>query len=165
MATLRPGEVRVRRLVATAGAGFVATALMSVAMLGMKRRLPWYQRYPLPPRLITSRALQKLGVGLRARRKYGPALTVANHFAFGTTTGALYTPLTMLNVNPLVAGSLFGLAVWSASYLGWLPKAYILPSARFTPKKRSALMIAAHLVWGVSLATLANAASENHVDA
>ena len=128
-------------------------------MLGMQRRLPWYQRYPLPPRLITSRVLQKAGVGWRTRRKYGNSLTVANHFGFGVTAGAFYTPMTFLDVNPLVAGSLFGLAVWSVSYLGWLPGASILPSARYTPKKRSALMIAAHLIWGTSLATLAHAAA------
>jgi uncharacterized membrane protein YagU involved in acid resistance len=48
----------------------------------------------------------------------------------------------------------FALLVWLVSYLGWIPAANILPPATDQPKRRNALMIAAHVVWGVSLGSV-----------
>ncbi|HAE50229.1 MAG: hypothetical protein CMO30_07955 [Tistrella sp.] len=42
--------------------------------------------------------------------------------------------------------------MWAASYLGWIPAARILKPATRHPWRRNLLMIAAHLVWGASLA-------------
>ncbi len=41
-----------------------------------------------------------------------------------------------------------------ASYLGQLPAANILPPATEDAARRNALMIAAHIVWGVTLGAL-----------
>lgn len=146
-----------RRLLVNMGAGLAATAAMTVAMEAMFRFLPHYQRYPLPPRLITSRLLRRVNAPLRLRR-HKTALTMANHFGYGMAAGALHTPVTALRIHPLVEGALFGTALWAGSYLGWLPAAGILPSPKVTPRKRTALMIAAHLVWGTTLAVLAQSA-------
>jgi hypothetical protein len=43
-----------------------------------------------------------------------------------------------------------GVAVWVASYLGWIPVVGILKPATLHPKRRNALMLVAHLVWGAS---------------
>ncbi len=147
-----------RRLLVNAGAGLVATAAMTAAMEAMFRMLPRYQRYPLPPRLITTRMLRRIGAPL-GLRSHKDALTMLNHFGYGAVAGALHTPVTALRLHPLVEGALYGMAVWGGSYLGWLPKAGILPHPKHTPKKRTALMIVAHLVWGTTLATLAQAAT------
>jgi hypothetical protein len=152
-----------RRLLTTMACGVAATAVMTVAMKTMFRRLPWYQRYPLPPRLITSRVLHRFGIGWMFRERHKRALTLANHFGYGAAAGAVYTPVSYLAVSPLASGALFGIAVWAASYVGWLPSANILPHPRFTPRRRNGLMIAAHVVWGAALATLAHAAAAQPV--
>ena len=45
-------------------------------------------------------------------------------------------------------GSMAGVAVWAASYFGWIPAMGVLSPAHRHPPARNALMIAAHLVWG-----------------
>jgi uncharacterized membrane protein YagU involved in acid resistance len=49
-------------------------------------------------------------------------------------------------------GAAAGLAVWLASYMGWIPAVHILEPATRHPARRNALMIAVHLVWGAGTA-------------
>ncbi len=51
-------------------------------------------------------------------------------------------------------GMLFGLLVWIVSYLGLLPGLRVLTPATEHPVRRSALMVAAHLVWGWCVASV-----------
>jgi uncharacterized membrane protein YagU involved in acid resistance len=46
---------------------------------------------------------------------------------------------------------MYGLGVWALSYLGWIPAARILAPAYRHPVRRNLLMIAAHVVWGLTL--------------
>ena len=136
-------------------AGFLATGPMTVAMEAMRRRLPYQERYPLPPSEITS--VVTIEAGLRERLSSGQrlALTTLLHFGYGAAVGALYAPsLHRAAPPPALRGSLYGLIVWGASYLGWLPALGILRPATEHPPRRTALMIAAHLVWGSSLGLL-----------
>ena len=81
--------------------------------------------------------------------------TMALHFGYGTTVGALYTPLADLALAPYaLKGMAFGVLVWGVSYLGWLPMTGLLSSATRNPAPRNALMIAAHLIWGTVIATV-----------
>ena len=48
------------------------------------------------------------------------------------------------------AGMLFGLGVWTSSYLGWLPATGVRHSPRRDPPARTKLLIASHLVWGAA---------------
>lgn len=113
---------------------------MTMAMDRLHRRLPSSERYPLPPREITEAVLQP------ADDVDGKDLAIAAHFAFGSVAGALMAsseaPMTVSR------GIVGGLAVWSASYLGWIPATGILRPANSHPARRTALMIAVHLVWG-----------------
>lgn len=145
----------------TASAGLVATGVMTAAMAGFRRALPKHQRYPLPPRLITTKLLHHMGLGRKVNERQQALLALANHFAYGAAAGALYAPLTRINVSPLLGGALFGLTVWTVSYLGWLPAAGILTSAKDHPPERNALMIGAHIVWGSTLALTAQAANRD----
>ena len=52
-------------------------------------------------------------------------------------------------------GVVYGLTVWAGSYLGLLPAAGILRPAAEHPPRRTALMIAAHVLWGGVLGALA----------
>lgn len=144
-------------------AGLAATAVMTVAMVGMKKALPRRYRYPLPPRLITWRALQRVGLLKHLKLKHEPKAVTASHFGYGAAAGALYAPVAKLDLNPLVVGTLYGLAVWGGSYIGLLPALRILPPANWTPLHRNALMIAAHVVWGTSLATLSQKVGEERL--
>ena len=131
--------------------GIVATGPMTVAMILLHRRLPQEERYPLPPREITMKLARKSGVSRQLDAPARSAVTIMSHFAYGAATGMLYTGALNVERAPVSKGALFGLFVWVASYLGWLPAAGILSSAVDHPARRNALMIAAHLVWGVTL--------------
>jgi uncharacterized membrane protein YagU involved in acid resistance len=129
-------------------AGFVGTMAMTSAMRRLHRRLPAEQRYPLTPReIIDSGASQ---AALRLANESAKDVTTAAHFAYGALTGAL---LGAMNPNPAKkTGAAYGVAVWLASYMGWIPAVGTLEPATRHPARRNALMIVAHLVWGASTA-------------
>ena len=131
--------------------GIVATGPMTVAMILLHRRLPIRERYPLPPREITMKLARKSGVDDQLDASARSAVTMISHFAYGAATGTLYATALDVERAPLSKGAVFGLFVWVASYLGWLPATGILSPATEHPARRNALMIAAHLVWGITL--------------
>jgi uncharacterized membrane protein YagU involved in acid resistance len=143
--------------------GAAATVPMTVAMELMHRQLPWRERYPLPPRIITQRLTRKAGVERDLDEPEHQALALASHFAYGAATGVIYAlakgPVERRlprNDVPAMAraagqGVAYGLLVWTASYLGVLPAARILTPATKHPGRRNALMIVAHVVWGAAL--------------
>jgi putative membrane protein len=135
--------------------GVVATGPMSVAMVLLHRRLPARERYPLPPREITVKAVTTVMDRGDVTAATTSALTWLAHFAYGGAAGALYagTERHLPGAAP-VRGPLFGLLLWTVSYLGLLPGLHILTPATEHPLRRSALMIAAHLVWGWCIATV-----------
>jgi uncharacterized membrane protein YagU involved in acid resistance len=146
----------VNPVLAAAVAGCLATGPMTAVMSGLFRRLPAGERHPLPPRLVTERLLGPLGLldGVPEDRRADAAL--AAHYAYGALTGAGY-PLAarVLGGPPVVAGAAYGVAVWAASYLGWIPATGTLTPATRHSRRRNAMMIAAHLVWGGATAALA----------
>ena len=138
-------------------AGFVATIPMTLAMKALHAQLPREERYPLPPRLIVESTAAKLDVEDDLREQDEYALTVASHFAYGSVTGSIYCAgLELQRIEPSVAsGVVYGLGVWTVSYLGLLPGLGILTPATEHPARRNALMIAAHIVWGAALGVTA----------
>ena len=137
------------RLVLGALAGLVGTAAMTAAMRALHRRLPSQQRYSLPPREIIQEVLPD-GAERRITEDHRQTLTMAAHFGYGTATGALYAAARPRG-NPGL-GALYGVLVWGASYLGWIPATRILRPATQHPGRRNGLMIAVHLVWGATMA-------------
>lgn len=130
-----------------AAAGLVATVPMTIAIVIAHRLLPARQQYPVPPRLITERWLDRdhSETGLQA-------WTLFNHFAFGALAGSLFSGFGLDKGKPAVTGPAFGTTVWAVSYLGWVPALGLMPPATRQPAERNAMMIAAHLVWGLALA-------------
>jgi uncharacterized membrane protein YagU involved in acid resistance len=142
------------RLLAGAFAGFVATLPMTAAMRFLYNRLPYWQRYPLPPRRIIANLAGKLRAR-RAEREHHHALAHVAHYSYGAAGGALYALVSpKLPFLPLLNGVIFGLAVWTASYFGILPAIGALPPATRQPRPRNMLMLAAHFVWGMALAMI-----------
>lgn len=142
------------RILLGALAGLAATAPMTLAMKLMHEVLPEHEQYPLPPRQVTEGMAEKAGVNEHLDDEERAAATWVSHFAYGTACGALYGALSEslegVGAPPALAGVGFGLAVWAGSYLGWLPAAGIISPATEHPPRRTALMIAAHVVWGAT---------------
>jgi uncharacterized membrane protein YagU involved in acid resistance len=132
------------RLLIGAIAGFVGTMAMTAAMRRMHKRLPAKDSYPLPPREIVDSTTKKADIGLAGEA--AKDLTTAAHFAYGAAVGAVIGVMNPKPTKP--TGALAGAAVWLASYMGWIPAVGILEPAPEHPRRRNALMIAAHLVWG-----------------
>lgn len=133
-------------------AGIVATVPMTILMSEWHKRLPLEQKYALPPREIFDQLTEKAGINCYLSEPEKTNLSIVGHFAYGAATGAVYAPLVSLiqTPNPF-NGAVYSVGIWSASYLGWLPALHLLRSAREHPAERNALMITAHIVWGVTL--------------
>jgi uncharacterized membrane protein YagU involved in acid resistance len=143
-------------------AGLIATLPMTVVMLAWHRHLPASQRYHLPPRLITDRAAAQARFSHGHVSRPGSLGALAAHFGFGAVTGGLYAAAGRTELHrqyPATAGIGYGLIVWAASYLGWVPAMGLMPPATRQPAARNAMMIAAHIVWGAALGRALNALS------
>lgn len=142
-------------------AGFVATLPMSVFMLTTKRFLPKRHQYALPPEIITEELAQRLHVRWHMNKMQVEATTVVSHFGYGAAMGMLYSASGKnIPLPSPIKGVLFGLIVWAASYLGLLPLIGMSESGQREPGRRNLLMIAAHVVWGVTLGLVAGVLSE-----
>lgn len=115
---------------------------MTAVMGRLHARLPEGERYPLPPREISERSLS---ITHEAAMK-DAAMTA--HFAYGAASGALLAAIDPK--APPFRGAAEGVAIWAASYFGWIPALRILLPANRHPRRRNALMVAAHLVWGAA---------------
>lgn len=136
-------------------AGFAATVPMTAAMVWLHRRLPHEERYPLPPQEITEEASKGVGLDQHTDAEGQLGLALASHFAFGTAAGGMYGLLDeKIPLPPALRGATYGLAVWAVNYLGLLPAAGLYRSPAQEPRRRKALMITAHLVWGPVLGVL-----------
>jgi putative membrane protein len=141
------------RILLGAICGVVATGPMTVAMVLWHRRLPLRDKYPLPPREIAGVVLERAGLAGSSAEKDAAALVA--HFAYGGAAGGLYGMIPAARLRePVHAGVMVGLLVWSLSYFGLLPALGILRSATGHPIRRNALMLGAHFVWGTCLCAL-----------
>ncbi|WP_309084240.1 hypothetical protein [Chelativorans sp.] len=131
-----------QRLILGLLAGLSATTTMTAAMRHLWLRLQPRNRYPLPPRELVERV--NLPAGEDGRR----INTLLAHFGFGALAGAGFALLP----RSLPSGILYGLSVWTVSYLGWIPAVGLLKPATRHPLERNLLMLAVHMVWGAMLA-------------
>jgi putative membrane protein len=150
MARRWQGSVGMNSILGGSIAGLVATAPMTAAMAALHRQLPRHERHPLPPREITERVALRAGAeeAVDTEQERESATWVA-HFGYGAATGALYGLIARrIPGPPFARGILWGLAVWTGSYLGWLPAAGIRAASTRQPPRREALMVASHVVFG-----------------
>jgi uncharacterized membrane protein YagU involved in acid resistance len=130
-------------------AGFVGTMAMTAAMRRLHRRLPEEERYPLTPREIVDSGSKQLGLPLAGEA--AKDVTIAAHFIYGAAMGAV---VAAMNPDPKKrTGAAAGVAVWLASYMGWIPAVGTLEPATKHPARRNMLMIGVHLVWGAATAS------------
>jgi hypothetical protein len=145
------------RLCGGALAGAAATAPMTAVMAAWNQALPEGQQERLPPRQITRNAAWLAGVNdLSEPAKEG--LTAAAHFGYGAAAGAAFALIAPhLPAPPVLSGVGYGLAVWAAGYLGWLPATGLHRGALNEPTGRNAMNIASHVVYGAALGLLTEA--------
>lgn len=132
-----------------ATAGTVATAAMSALMLGAGRLGAHGEQ---PPEAIVETALDAAGVN-RSEVTENALASVA-HLGFGASMGALYALLRRVTRTPgpeALHGTGWGLAVYAASYAGWIPRLGILPSPAHDRDDRQTMLVAAHVVYGAVL--------------
>lgn len=143
------------RIVAGTLAGLGATAPMTAVMIAMHRALPARERYPLPPRKVTMNVARAVGIKQDLDEPARKAATLAAHFGYGAAMGGIFALLAPRAPGPAAAkGIVWGLIVWSTSYLGLLPAMELHESATRHPRQRNLLMILAHVIWGGSLGLL-----------
>lgn len=141
------------RLVRGAAAGFVATGAMSLAMLsGRAFGFLWTP----PPKQITANVAREAGAN---HPKQDPGFNlgwVVAHFSFGSSWGAAYGLIRpQLPTSAPMAGLITGEFIWATNYAGILPAIGLYPPPQSDYKPRAILMIAAHAVYGLTLAETA----------
>ncbi|WP_113700956.1 DUF6789 family protein [Nonomuraea lactucae] len=133
-----------------AAGGVLATAAMSGLMVAGERA--GLMRDQPPKRIVRS-----LLPGQAHRRKPGEGVLAAiSHFAFGAGAGALFGPLTGRLRARVPLGIAYGLAIWLASYAGWVPKVATLPPIHRDRPGRQVVMALGHVVYGAALACALN---------
>jgi hypothetical protein len=148
-----------------AAAGAAATVPMTMVMEALHERLPGEPARPLPPREITENVAARAGVHDDLEEEDKQQLTLAGHFGYGAACGALFGLFAPRSAPAAMAsGVAFGLGVWGVSYLGLLPGLGVRHHAKDDPPARSALMIAAHVVYGAATGAFIAAMSGERAD-
>lgn len=140
------------RMLAGAIGGAVATLPMTgVIMAG--ERLGLFQTPP--PLQVTESAVQRSGAPQPETTIISRATWMIPHVAYGAGCGAGFALIRRwLPPSPLIAGLVFGEAVWAVAYMGYLPATGLYPRPDRDVASRPLTMIAAHAVFGTALADL-----------
>ena len=140
-------------LVSGVVAGVLATAPMTAVMVALNRRLP--PNRAVPPGEITGRVAARAHVREHLSDEQMKELSLFAHFAYGGAAGAVLGPAQHLIVLPgWLVGMFYGLFVWAASYIGFLPALHLTRPVQNEPPSRHVMMIVAHLVWGAVLGAI-----------
>lgn len=127
-------------------AGSAAAVAMSGVMLAFRRPMG-----AQPPDVIVTAAAH--AVGADPGEEQADVLASVSHVAFGALGGAAYALLPRSG-PPWLRGAATGLVIWGSAYQGWVPALGILPPASQDRPARPAVMVAAHVVYGVVLGEL-----------
>ncbi len=133
-------------------AGVIATGTMS-AVIAVAKLAGLV--HLVPPKQIAQRAGKKVGVDIsKLPEPVFRALWLSSHLGYGTVCGIGYTLVVRRFVpgRPEIRGLLFGEALWAIGYLGFLPGLGLYPPPDDDSSSRTAVMIVAHAVYGVTVA-------------
>lgn len=134
-------------------AGVVATGVMTM-VISAGQRLSLL--HTPPPTQITSAATSavanRVGIDPEPPESGFNTGALAAHAGFGAIAGALYVAAKpILPSSRSAAGAIWGGAIWASAYGGYLPALRLYPWPDDDRHSRTAVMIAAHIVYGVTL--------------
>jgi hypothetical protein len=143
-----------RRFVHGTVAGMAATVAMSVVMLA-SRQAGWLTEQA--PETITRRVTRRTDSSSLQGRELDLATAIL-HLGFGAAAGALYrNTLGASDTGPVTSistGALFGACVWVVAYWSVLPGLDLMPAPPEDQRRRPAVMLLAHLIYGSVLGLL-----------
>ena len=136
---------------ADAASGAIATVAMSAVMIVGDRAGLLGEP---PPTTVTRAALREAGV--QQPSEAAGLMAPLAHLWFGAQGGIAFGVIrrSVPSVPGGILGVLFGLGVYGVSYKGWIPALGILPPPEEDRPGRPAVMIAAHVVYGLLLGWL-----------
>lgn len=137
------------RLVRGAGAGIAGTLAIQNAMKVQRKFLP----STTPPMRQDPADFMLEHSPIEIPEKAEPVVKKMMQLGYGIAVGALYGALRKHPRNVLLEGTLLGLGTWAAGYLGWLPKAGLLPALKEQTLAQISGPIATHLVFGIATAS------------
>ncbi len=138
------------RYVRGAVSGAAATLVMTAAMQAGKQAFHFWTP---APKEITRNVVRRAGLSRIDPQPTGPGSWMTAHELYGMACGVGYVLVRpFLPSSRLVAGLLFGGAVWAISYLGYLPALRLYPTPDNDNRSRLTVMVIAHGVFGTALA-------------
>lgn len=133
-------------------AGAAGTLAHTAVMLSGHAYSRRARREPTPPRQLAATAARRAMPRAALTQSRVAIATVVLHFGYGALAGVAYTTLMPRpHEQPVVRGAGYGLAVWGASYLGWIPALRLPPPATRQPPQQNLTMVLAHIAWGAAL--------------
>ncbi len=137
------------RYLVGAVAGIIATAVMTLVISAGERL--GLLRTP-PPTQVTTTVTNRAGIDPEPPDpEFNPGTLIA-HAGFGVAAGPLYVVAKPILPNSrITAGAVYGGAVWASAYGGYLPALHLYPWPDDDRHSRTIVMIAAHVVYGVTL--------------
>lgn len=132
-----------------AAAGIGATLLMQAMMKASPKVVPGGE----PPlredagEFMIGKVVGDLPIPPLVRKTAAKSL----HLGYGTTPAVLYALIRHRDGSAIVDGTLLGLGVWAAGYLGWLPAAGLIPPMREQPPRQIAVPIVRHALFGIAV--------------
>jgi hypothetical protein len=139
-----------RRIFAGAAAGLIATGPQSAVVWGA-RAAGIYHRRPPPEVVADAPTKAMVEADMLPAELRRPAM-VAEHLGVGAAGGVLFAFVSGIIRPAPIAGVLTGLAIWKASYDGWIPALRIMPPPEKDEPGRQLTMVIAHVAYGLSLA-------------
>jgi uncharacterized membrane protein YagU involved in acid resistance len=76
------------------------------------------------------------------------------HFGYGVNAGVGYALLRkrLPQISPLLAGTVYGIGLYLVGYAGWLPLVHLYPPPTQNPRRKVALLVVEHIVFGATTA-------------
>jgi hypothetical protein len=135
----------VQRIAIGAVAGLGATGVMQGLLTASAKLLP-ESKPPMkadPGKFMAEKA--------HVPEQLQKAAAKSLQMGYGMTSGMLYAAVRPRGGSILIDGTLLGVAVWAAGYLGWLPAADLMPPVTEHTAQQVTVPIVNHALFGIAV--------------